>query len=331
MSNQPSIREPWTRLTVRRAAHAFAERVPLPWLLRLRADYLDGAGSSFARTWQARLLDVARLRGIPQDDPFRLAGHPDLRMVPTDSYIANYLFWLGIDGYEPGEPAWWASLVSSHQAVLEIGANVGLYTLVGASAAPGVPYRAVEPNPISYDVLCRNTTLNGLEHVQLVEAAVVGDRTAATVALRFPDRDRYSASAGAFVDGALDLTTPATRAVEVPTVPIGDLIDGVDLLKLDIEGLETEVLGAIRPWIAETAPTIVVEARDDAPSVRAFLHDLLSEVHYDCYAVSDAEPSFVSPRVVTQGRLERDHHTRDVTLITPERAAGVLGSHRPIP
>jgi FkbM family methyltransferase len=242
-------------------------------------------------------------------------------MVPTDSYIANYLFWLGIDGYETGEPAWWASLVSSHRGALEVGANIGLYTLVGASAAPSVRYRAVEPNPVSYDVLRRNVELNSLEHVELVQAAAVGERTTDSVALHFPDRDRYSASAGAFVDGALDVTTSAARAVDVPTAPIGDLIDGVDLVKLDIEGLETEVLGAVRPWIVETAPTIVVEARDQAPTVRAFLADLLHEVRYDCYAVSEGEPVAVSPHVVAEGTLERDHRTRDVTLIAPERAA----------
>ncbi len=326
MSDQTAVREPLARFTPRRAAQAAAGLVPLPWLLRLRAGYLDGTGSSLPRRWRQALLEVVRLRGIPQDEPFRLSGHPDLRMVPTDSYIANYLFWMGIDAYEAGEPAWWASLVSSHRAVLEIGANIGLYTLVGASAASSVHYRAVEPNPVSYDVLRQNVELNGLGHVELVQAAVVGRRTTETVTLRFPDRDRYSASAGAFVDGALDLTTPATRAVEVPSAPIRDLIGDVDLVKLDIEGLEAEVLGAVRPWIVETAPTIVVEARDNAPAVRAFLTDLVREVPYNCYAISGGEPVGVPSDIVARGRLERDLHTRDVTLIAPERAARIVGT-----
>lgn len=328
MSDQPPVPAPTARLTARGVATATAGRLPLPWLLRLRDGYLDGTGSSLSRHWRRALLEVVRLRGIPQDEPFRLSGHPFLRMVPTDSYIANHLFWLGMDGYEAGEPGWWASLVSSHRAALEIGANIGLYTLVGASAAPSVRYRAVEPNPMSYEALRRNVVLNGLEHVDILQAAVVGERTASTVALRFPDRDRYSASAGAFVDGALDVTTSAARTVEVPTAPICDLIDGVDLVKLDIEGLEAEVLGAVRPWIVETAPTIVVEARRDAPTVRAFLRDLIEEVDYDCYAICGGEPVPVSPGVVAEGRLERDHRTRDVTLMARERAATVMDPHR---
>jgi len=331
VSDQTSVRRPTGGFTLRRAAQAAAGRVPLSWLLRLREAYLGGARSSFPRRWQHALLGVVRLRGIPQDEPFRLSGHPQLRMVPTDSYIANHLFWLGIDGYEAGEPGWWASLVSSHRSALEIGANIGLYTLVGASAAPSTRYRAVEPNLASFEVLGRNVALNGLEHVELVHAAVVGDRTADTVTLRFPDRDRYTASAGAFVDGAVDLTTSAGRAVEVPAMSIGELIDGVDLVKLDIEGLETEVLGAVRPWIVETAPTIVVEARDEAPTVRAFIDQLLRDVPYDCYAVSGGRSVPVARRAIEEGRLESDHNTRDVTLITPERAAAALGSRGPVP
>jgi FkbM family methyltransferase len=328
MSDQPAVRGPRVRFTLRRLAQTVGEHVPVPWLLRLRAGYLDEDRSRFARRWRRALLEVVRLRGIPQEQPFRVPGHPDVRMVPTDSYIANYLFWLGLDSYEAGEPAWWASLVASHTSVLEIGANVGLYTLVGAAAAPGRPYRAVEPNPASCDVLRRNLVLNGLDHVDVVEAAVVGERTAGEVTLRFPDRDPYRASAGAFVDGALDLDTAAARAITVPTAAISDLVDGVDLVKLDIEGLEVEALGAVRPWIVASRPTIVVEVRDDAVHLQQFLRNLLDETDHECFVVTDRGPVRVAPTSVTEGRLETDHGTRDVTLVEPERVTAALETER---
>lgn len=241
-------------------------------------------------------------------------------MVPIDSYIANHLFWLGIDGYEAGEPAWWATLVASHRSALELGANIGLYTLVGAAAGPHVPYRAVEPNPASCDVLRRNVALNDLANVCIVEAAVVGERRAKTVTLRFPDRDRYRASAGAFVEGAPDLTTSASRSITVPTAPVHELIDGVDLLKIDIEGIEVEVLGAVRSWLVAAEPTLVVEVRDDAVHLQRFLADLLDGSRHRCVVVRDGRPSAVPRAAVTEGRLEQSYRTRDVTLIVPERA-----------
>jgi FkbM family methyltransferase len=249
-------------------------------------------------------------------------------MVPTDSYIANHLFWLGIDGYEAGEPAWWETLVASHRSALEIGANIGLYTLVGAAAAPHVPYRAIEANPASCDALRRNVALNDLANVCIVEAAVVGERRAETVTLRFPDRDRYRASAGAFVEGAPDLTTAAARSITVPTAPVHDLIDGVDLLKLDIEGLEVEVLGAVRSWLVAAEPTVVVEVRDDAVHLQRFLADLLGESRHRCVVVRDGRPSVIPRTTVTGGRLEQACRTRDVTLIVPERARALAVAER---
>jgi FkbM family methyltransferase len=245
-------------------------------------------------------------------------------MVPTDSYIANYLFWLGIDGYEPGGPAWWASLVAAHDSVLEIGANVGLYTVVGALADPTARYRAAEPNPATCATLRRNLALNGLDHVEVIEAAIVGERADAEVTLRLPDRDPYLASAGAFVDGAVDLDRPAERSVSVPAVTAPDLVDGVDLVKLDIEGLELEVLGAIRPWIVEATPTLVVEVLDDARHLQRFLADLITETGYACAVVEQGErPVAVPTHLVVDGHVQRAFRTRDVTLLRPDRLGGL--------
>jgi len=245
-------------------------------------------------------------------------------MVPSDSYITNHLFWLGLDGYEPGEPSWWATLVASHTSTLELGANVGLYTVVGALAGGRGRYTAVEPNPTSSAVLQENLALNGLGHVDVVRAAVVGARRDDAVTLRFPDRDLYGASAGAFVDGALDLTTAAARAVTVPAVAAADLIDGVDLLKLDIEGLEAEVLSSVRAWITAERPTLVVEVRDDARHLQSLVAGLVDDAGYACAAVVDGTVRRLPAGEATAGRLEARHGTRDVTLIAPMRLGDLL-------
>jgi FkbM family methyltransferase len=245
-------------------------------------------------------------------------------MVPSDSYITNHLFWLGLDSYEPGEPEWWSSLVSVHASSLELGANVGLYTLLGARAGQGRPYVAVEANPRSAAVLRENLSLNDLGHVRVVEAAVVGDPSAQVVTLCFPDRDPYEASAGAFVAGAPDLCVAASRTVSVPAVVPDDLVDGVDLLKLDIEGVEVEVLGRIRTWIVDHRPTIVVEVRDDATHLRAFVVDLVEQAAYECVVVTDGRPRRLDGAAALGGRLQTTHAIRDVTLVPRERTDELL-------
>jgi FkbM family methyltransferase len=245
-------------------------------------------------------------------------------MVPSDSYITNRLFWLGLDSYEPGEPEWWSSLVSAHASTLELGANIGLYTILGARAGKGRPYVAVEANPRSAAVLRENLSLNDLGHVQVVEAAVVGDPDAHVVTLSFPDRDPYDASAGAFIAGAPDRSVAASRTVSVPAIVPDDLVGGVDLLKLDIEGMEVDVLRRIRSWVIDRRPTIVVEVRDDATHLRAFVVDLVDQAGYGCVAVTDGRPRLLDNAEALGGRLQATHATRDLTLVRRESVDALL-------
>lgn len=310
----------------RRAAVIALRLVPLPWLLRLRAAHLEDRPSALPCAWRRAVLRAARVRGIPQREPFEIAGLPGITIAPVDSRIAAYLFWLGINGHEPGQPAWWASLTASHGSVLELGANIGVYTLVGAAHAPaGNPYRAVEANPTSIDALATNLALNGFRQVQVVGAAAVGTRAEGTVALHFPASDVYDASSGAFVERTQsDSRLVASRQVAVPTVCISDLIPGVDLMKLDVEGLELEVLGAVRSWIVRTMPTLVIEVLDESQALQCFLADVIADVSYLCVVVRDGDPVVVDHRVVVEGRLQTQMGTRDVTLITSRRLDKVL-------
>lgn len=321
----------------RRIVRQACRMVPTPWLLRLRSDYLAGARSPLVRRGQRALLEVVRLRGIPQTEPFDVVWRAPanagaegvcIRMMPTDSFVENYLFWLGADAYEAGGSTWWSCLVRSHESVLELGANVGLYTLIGAGALASLRYRAVEPNPVSCRALRRNLELNGLTRVEVLELAVVGDRCLESVELHIPDRDPYDASCGAFVDGAVDNDLSARRRVLVASARIDDLIPGVDLVKLDIEGLELEVLSAVRSWIVYAKPTLVVEVRDNARQLQRFLAELVEEVGYELYAVANRRVVSVSRSAVSHGSLESAHGTRDVTLLSRRRARSVMHAAR---
>src|SRR3712207_7346831 len=50
---------------------------------------------------------------------------------------------------------WWRKLCRASERVLELGANVGYFSVQGALAAPQARYTAVEPHPFSVDV-CRD-------------------------------------------------------------------------------------------------------------------------------------------------------------------------------
>ena len=79
--------------------------------------------------------------------------------------------WLG--SYEPSKMAVAAELTSTGAIVFDIGANVGIYTLL-FSARAGQSGRVVafEPSPRNVAYLKQHLTLNDASNVEVVEAAV---------------------------------------------------------------------------------------------------------------------------------------------------------------
>jgi FkbM family methyltransferase len=124
-------------------------------------------------------------------------------------------------------------------AFVDLGANVGLYSLAVARAAgPSARILAVEPQPDIFRRLSFNLHVNGLTGVQAVRCAV-SDHGEETV--MFVDRDNKGASS--IVDSGVD----RRPRVVVPCRTLDTLLDDAgihrpDAIKLDIEGAESGVL-----------------------------------------------------------------------------------------
>ncbi len=293
------------------------DRLPSSWFTRLQRAHAAGAERSGPRR---RAVDaavrVARYRSLPVED-FALTDYPDVRFHAADSLITRLLYWYGGDGYEGAETLWWRRACASASHVLELGANVGYYTVQGAVANPTCRYVAVEPHPDSAAIVRRNLELNGIENVELVEAAAVGDAAVDRVELAIPDQDLYTTPAGAFIrsDGEGVGHISAERTVTVKTVAIADLIRGVDLLKLDIEGHEAEVLEPIFDVLCDTKPTIFLEVRlAEVPRLRALITRLAAN-GYVIFAIGERSLHLLTREELEDaGRLPR-YGSRDLVLV----------------
>lgn len=203
---------------------------------------------------------------------FSVVDVPGVRFDAIDTWMVHQVFWFGKQGYEPGEADQWVASCRRAERIVEIGANVGWYTVLGASANRSAEYVAVEPQPRAAQSLRRNLELNNLSNVEVVEAAVVGEGAPATISLNFPDATLDNPAPGrAFVSGAEFELLPAHTSITVPTVQALDVIGGADLLKLDIEGLEADVLGAAEEAIAVARPTIFLEVQPEAEQLHALI------------------------------------------------------------
>lgn len=273
------------------------------------------------RTPLAAAAALLRHRPLAPLTEFELPGNPPLKFAAVESRLARLLYWYGERGYETGETEWWRRLCQDSKTIVEIGANIGYYTVQGASAAPGARYTAVEANPESADIVRRNVALNGLGNVEVITAAVIDETGVETVELALPDQERYVAPTGAYLSTGTEgiAGRPASRTITVPAISADGLLAEADLVKLDIEGYEARVLAAARAHLKANRPTIVVEVLKQVPQLRQILRDLVAD-GYLAFAIGET-----SLHLLTTAQLESPdplprYGSRDVILVPAERA-----------
>jgi FkbM family methyltransferase len=168
----------------------------------------------------------------------------------NDIYIGRSLDQYG--EYSEGEVDLFQQFVKPGQVVLEIGANIGAHTVWLAQAVgPTGKVLAFEPQRIVYQTLCANLALNSITNVHCFLAAV--GKAAGQIVVPPLDYCQANNFAGLGLGGHQHGET-------VPVLTI----DGLDLprchfLKIDVEGMEQDVLeGAVRS-IASQSPALYVE------------------------------------------------------------------------
>lgn len=127
--------------------------------------------------------------------------------------------------------------------VLDLGANIGVFTLWAATRWPGARCVAAEPVPRNVALLRRNLATLPAGTTEVVAAAVA----TADGEVTFGGGDFTN---GRILEGGDGLT--------VPSRDVFSLTDGVDLLKLDIEGGEWPILADPR-FLEQQAPVVMLE------------------------------------------------------------------------
>jgi FkbM family methyltransferase len=264
---------------------AVVRRLPVTVADRLRGPVAAPPRSRRRRAHDA-LLQLLRRGGIPAGvTTFTLRDNRDLSFVNVESLVLHQLYWFGEQGWEPQLLPWWRRFCGRSSSILELGANVGYFTVQGARAGPRARYTAVEPYPFSARVCRANLELNRVESVELVTAAAVAG-TEPAVELHVPG-DQLATPTVAFIRAGTELPERMSRGVRqtisVPAVDVRRLLSGVDLLKLDVEGQEHALLAAGREQLRAGRPTVFVEVLPGTTRLRRLIAELCRDDGFHCY------------------------------------------------
>jgi FkbM family methyltransferase len=142
---------------------------------------------------------------------------------------------------------------------VDVGTNIGVVAAsMAAHLAPAGQVFAFEPSPETVRLAASTIALNDADNVTLFNAAVsdsdgslVFNATPGNSAIASPRRHSFG-----LLNVWQEVTVPAVR---LDTLHADGELDGVSLLKIDVEGHELSVLRGALEFIAAARPTVVFE------------------------------------------------------------------------
>ncbi|MCW2699644.1 MAG: Methyltransferase, FkbM family [Blastococcus sp.] len=306
----------------RRIARALVGPMPVPLADALRRVLRPGEGARLPDRMRRAVLRRLYRGGIPRGvSSFRLVDNAGVEFVAVDSQVLEQLYWCGEQGWEPELLPWWRAFCRRSRSVLELGTNIGYFAVQGGRAAPGVRYVAVEPHPLSAEICRTHLALNSVTSVEVLQAAAVADPAVSSVALLVP-ADQAATPTVAFLSSEtelpVDMAMNVTAVIDVPAIDVRTLLDGVDLIKMDVEGQEHVLLGAMRQHLRQRRPTLFVEVLPGTVQLRALLAELCRTEGYRCYALSRWGAVELDGERLATARLMDEFGCQDVLLCAGE-------------
>ena len=156
----------------------------------------------------------------------------------------------GSGKFEETETETILSFVKEDTVMLDIGANMGFYSIqVGQKATKGKVF-SFEPDPGNFATLQKNLALNNLTNVTAYNVALSDKKDT----MRLYKHPFNVGDYRLYNDGDF------TEYVDVPTLRIDDTIqEKVDLIKIDVQGFEYFVLKGGQFLLEKYKPTVISE------------------------------------------------------------------------
>ncbi len=159
--------------------------------------------------------------------------------------------------------------------IIDIGANVGFFSIFALSRFPDATIYAYEPIPANFRQLERNCHINADKTIHCYNQAVCRQR--GTITIYVDQTDSFSTSAT-----ILPGTAGNPTSIEVPCLRLQDIFDDRQIeqchfLKLDCEGAEYDILYSTPPSYLQRIDQMAIEVHrgkksgENLTSLRTFL------------------------------------------------------------
>jgi FkbM family methyltransferase len=241
---------------------------------------------SFPHRGLKYFLKVAKSLGIV-DKAYKKRLHNSFYMLlnPTE-HIQQQLFWYGC--YEKELGVLLKKMLRSNDVFIDIGANIGYFSLLSANISPSVKVISFEPVKDLFQMMKENLSINDSKNIVAINAGVGDINEERELFLSAPDNLGMSSF------HQPENYSGRKEKVEVITIDNWFKTSGlakIDLIKLDIEGSELAALKGMSAVLEKQKPALIVEINPETLSLFGLkpldIYNYLNQFNFDRFLISE--------------------------------------------
>lgn len=185
---------------------------------------------------------------LPDNKSFKILGKGDF--IPTQAY------WKGYSGYELAIIPFY-HLSKEANTIIDIGANIGYFSIIAAAANPSSEIYSFEPVNRVAERFEEQTRLNKKFNI-VVERKVVGDANG-NVKFFVPKGNQMSLASSTKKGWVSDVEEVSVPSITLDSYKLNQKLNKIDLIKMDCEFHELEVLKGMKEILVSDKPIIMIE------------------------------------------------------------------------
>lgn len=227
------------------------------FFLNRRGNHSTGPRSADGAQWRENVSAILRSYAEKRDDLYVSFDHRDKEVFFAIDAPMDFIQACHCNGtfFEDNELKMLEFSVGKNKTILEVGANIGNHLVYyGTTMKPKVII-PIEPNPRCLRLLAKNIQMNNLE--EIIDKRGLGKGAGKTSGkFRVNIRNENNLGASQIVED---------ENGDIDVVAIDDLIPDIDpdFIKIDVEGMEMDVLEGAKSVIARAKPIIFIEIANE--------------------------------------------------------------------
>jgi len=237
---------------------------------------------------------------------------PFIMFTNNDTPVIDYILREGT--FEPHSVKLWCRLCKAATGILDIGANVGIYSLCAALLRPDLKIHAFEPNPYAYARLRLHKELNNALNIIEHRFAVGEKNKIVPFSWVVKPGGNIASGAGIGRRERTDVEEISAHMIKLDGTRIAETLGANTLIKIDVEGGEALTFNGMSEILA-LRPDIILETFSEEACVS--INAILEPYGYTAYLIREKEGQLIARSGLQPADTNEGHDFNQFLTVRP--------------